>query len=143
MYVMIDRPSGMAFYGGLVAAPMVRNILLQSLASRTSPLNRTAVEAPMARRPARPPLVVRTAAPRRSWPSRSRRTQADVPRASPPCRSVPGDCPVREAIVALHRAGYQVRLVGRGTGLPARTLPVGGDTLPRARIVTLYADSLP
>ena len=50
---------------------------------------------------------------------------------------------VRDAIVALHRAGYQVRVVGRAVGLARTTLPLGGDTLPRARVVTLYADSIP
>lgn len=140
VYVMIDRPSGMAFYGGLVAAPMVRNILLQSLASRTSPLNRPSIETPLAAR-REAPLVVATGDPTRQvgFPLPKATT---TPAGSTAVPMVQG-LPVREAIVALHRAGYQVQLAGRATGLARRTLPVGGDTLARARIVTLYADSIP
>jgi cell division protein FtsI (penicillin-binding protein 3) len=140
VYVMIDRPSGMAFYGGLVAAPLVRNILQQSLASRTSPLNRPSIEAPMpSRREA--PLVVTTAKAVRqlAFPLPARADTASASAAVPIVQGLP----VREAIVALHRAGYQVRLVGRAAGLARTTLPTGGDTLPRARVVTLYADSIP
>jgi|CXWL01.1.fsa_nt_gi cell division protein FtsI (penicillin-binding protein 3) len=140
VYVMIDRPSGMAFYGGLVAAPMVRNILQQSLASRTSPLDRRSVEAPVtARREA--PLVVTPggAARQLAFPLTPAKAAPEGTAAVPIVQGLP----VRDAIVALHRAGYQVRLVGRAAGLARTTLPVGGDTLPRARVVTLYADSLP
>lgn len=140
VYVMIDRPSGMAFYGGLVAAPLVRNILQQSLASRTSPLNRPSIEAPMpSRREA--PLVVTTekAVRQLAFPLPARADTASAAAAVPIVQGLP----VREAIVALHRAGYQVRLVGRAAGLARTTLPTGGDTLPRARVVTLYADSIP
>ena len=31
VYVMIDRPSGMAFYGGLVAAPVFSQVVQQTL----------------------------------------------------------------------------------------------------------------
>lgn len=51
--------------------------------------------------------------------------------------------PTRDGILALHRAGFQVRLIGRGTGLVRMTVPAGGDSLPRESLVTLYADSLP
>ncbi|MBP9899461.1 MAG: hypothetical protein KBF28_13865, partial [Gemmatimonadales bacterium] len=140
VYVMIDRPSGMEFYGGLVAAPMVRNILQQSLASRTSPLNRPSIEAPLAAR-REAPLVVTTAGPIKqlAFPLAA---PTEAPGATAAVPIVQG-LPVREAIVALHRAGYQVQLAGRATGLARHTLPVGGDTLARARIVTLYADSIP
>lgn len=140
VYVMIDRPSGMAFYGGLVAAPMVRNILLQSLSARTSPLNRTAVAAPLARRPDAPLQVASHNAPRRlAWPMVANVAE---PRSFATVPAVQG-MPVRSAIVELHRAGYEVRLVGRGTGLTRGTTPAAGDSLPKSSIVTLYADSLP
>jgi cell division protein FtsI (penicillin-binding protein 3) len=140
VYVMIDRPSGMAFYGGLVAAPMVRNILQQSLASRTSPLDRATVAAPSApRRDA--PLVVPVSNPLRriAWPPAPTDRSDTLPATVPVVQGLS----VREAILALHRAGFEVRLTGQGTGLARRTVPAAGDVLPRASVVTLYADSLP
>lgn len=140
VYVMIDRPSGMAFYGGLVAAPMVRNILLQSLASRTSPLNRPSIETPLAARREAPLVVTTQGAPRQlPFPLPPEKAATEGTAAVPIVQGMA----VRDAIVALHRAGYQVRVVGRAVGLARTTLPVGGDTLPRARVVTLYADSIP
>jgi hypothetical protein len=98
------------------------------------------VAAPLARRPDAPLQVASHNAPRRlAWPLVANvaesRTFATVP-------AVQG-MPVRSAIVELHRAGYEVRLVGRGTGLTRGTTPAAGDSLPKSSIVTLYADSLP
>ncbi len=140
VYVMIDRPSGMAFYGGLVAAPMVRNILQQSLASRTSPLDRATVVPPAAS-PRETPLIVAVSRPlrRMSWPPAPVARTDTIPSTIPMVHGLS----VRDAILALHRAGYAVRLMGRGTGLARRTDPSAGDSVPRASVVTLYADSLP
>lgn len=140
VYVMIDRPSGMAFYGGLVAAPMVRNILQQSLASRTSPLKRSSVEAPATAQREGPPAVPGTGPVRRlPWPLSPLAPAATVAAMVPVVRGLS----VRAAIFALHQAGYQVRLIGGGTGLVRATLPAAGDPLPRTLLVTLYTDSLP
>jgi cell division protein FtsI (penicillin-binding protein 3) len=57
--------------------------------------------------------------------------------ASPP-RAVPAvqGLPLRDALYALHRAGFHVRL---SSGSPAgRTIPVGGAMAPAGATVTLY-----
>lgn len=140
VFVMLDRPSGLAFYGGQVAAPMVRNILQQSLASRTSPLDRSSVEAPMAALREGPPAVPGTGPARRlPWPLPPQPSAIIVAATVP----VVTGLSVRDAILALHRAGYQVRLIGGGGMVVRATLPPAGDSLPRTQLVTLYADSLP
>ena len=48
---------------------------------------------------------------------------------------------VREAVVALQRAGFQVRLVGHTR--VRSTAPSAGDSLPHGAVVTIYADSMP
>jgi cell division protein FtsI (penicillin-binding protein 3) len=137
IYVMIDRPSKGKFYGGDVAAPIVPLLMKQALALQESPFDRSSLTAtvmpPSAMRAPRPESVAmhRVALP--LAPSRSISTRTEVP-------SIAGR-PVREAIVALERAGFAVRLVGRTR--VRGTAPSAGDSLPRGAMVTLYADSLP
>ena len=47
----------------------------------------------------------------------------------------------REAMFAIERAGFQIRLVGHAR--VRTTAPAAGDTLTRGATVTIFADSLP
>lgn len=135
IYVMIDRPGGAEYYGGLVAAPLVRNLLVQALALPNSPLEPSRGESREAIRPVRPEL----AAPqpdevrRLSWPLGDDEahavTQVTVPELA--------GWRTREAVHQLHRTGLKVRLVG--SGLVVRTDPLPGDTVATGSTVTLIA----
>ncbi len=141
IYVMLDRPRGVESYGGKVAAPVVRSILQQALALEHPPfdLGRPAVS--LASSGAVPePTPMRPAALPVDEVAYPLQPSAATPAAH---RAVPtlANVPVREATLALHELGFQVRLVGRGR--VRRTDPVAGDSLPKGAIVTIVADTLP
>lgn len=137
LYVMIDRPSNGKFYGGDVAAPVVASVMKQALALQQSPFDRSSLTATVAMAPiTRPPIAAPAPTHRVALPlvrSRPINRRSQVP-------NITGQ-PIREAIVALERAGFAVRLVGRRR--VRSTTPVAGDSLPWGATVTLYADSLP
>ncbi len=138
VYVAINRPGGHNYYGGLVAAPVVRTILLQALALPNSPLNMgggstTAPRAP--RRPAPEPrdAPVRQVAFPMAGDTVQRRSMMDVP-------DVRG-WTLREGIHQLQRRGLEVSLHGRGR--IDRTDPAPGDSVVRGSTVTVYATAQP
>jgi cell division protein FtsI (penicillin-binding protein 3) len=138
VYVMIDRPRGGKIFGGDVAAPVVKRVLQQALLAPTSPLDRRwLMETAQAALPDEP-----VAAPEPMQLTRVmlpvRRPSAGGALAVVP--SVTGQR-VREAIVALQRAGFQVRVAGRAR--VRSTTPSAGDSLPRGTTVQINADSLP
>ncbi|MGH7594115.1 MAG: penicillin-binding transpeptidase domain-containing protein [Gemmatimonadales bacterium] len=137
IYVMIDRPSGGPFFGGEIAAPVVASVMKQALALQQSPFDRSSLTVTLPLEPAFPPAAVAPLTLHRvSLPlvrPRSIGTRSEVP-------GITGR-PVRDAIVALERAGFAVRLVGRAA--VRGTAPAAGDSLPHGATVTLYADSLP
>jgi cell division protein FtsI (penicillin-binding protein 3) len=133
LYVMINRPNTGEIYGGRVAAPMVRDILQQVLATPSSPLDRSR-------------WLERVVMPA----SRPRTADVTAPRLVPfplddasgdtaPMLVVPtlGGLSPREAIHALHRRGFAVQL--RGTGTITHSDPMPGDSLPAGAVVTLFA----
>ncbi|HEY4322112.1 MAG TPA: penicillin-binding transpeptidase domain-containing protein [Gemmatimonadales bacterium] len=138
VYVMVDRPTASGkFYGGDVAAPIVRTVVQQALVSIASPLDRRDLTASAAIASARPvevsePIDVHAVA----WPAPA--VVRDAAREEIP--TVDGRS-LRDAIVALERAGFAVRLTGRAQ--VRGTLPAAGDSLARGSTVTLLADSLP
>lgn len=138
VYVMIDRPHNGKISGGDVAAPIVRQVLQQALLAPTSPLDRRwlmeAVPAVPAAAPAGAPVLA--AVKRVAFPV-IRSTKTFAPVAVP---VVAGQM-VREAVVALQRAGFQVRLVGHAR--VRSTAPSAGDSLSHGAVVTIYADSMP
>lgn len=137
VYVMIDRPGGAEYYGGLVAAPIVRNLLVQALALPDSPLEPSRGEPAVAALPSRPSLAAQqpTEVRRLAWPLPSDKApaarQVTVPELA--------GWRMREAVHQLHRTGLQVRLVGNG--LVIRTDPSPGDTVATGSTVTLVAGS--
>ena len=138
--VTVDAPGNGSYYGGQIAAPLVRQILYEALASRTSVINqnlfagrRDTAEAELAHSAAQPraseaPPVVAV-----RWPYAAR-----DPRPAPgPVPDVTGSS-VRAAAAALHRRGYTVLLHGLGT--VSHTSPAAGDTASSGATVTVWAD---
>lgn len=138
--VKVDAPGNGSYYGGQIAAPLVRQILYEALASRTSVINqnlfagrRDTTDAQLARpavpaRRSEPAPVVAV-----SWPYRAR----DPRPASGPIPDVTGST-VRTAAATLHRRGYSVLLHGFGT--VSHTSPAAGDTASPGTTVTVWAD---
>jgi hypothetical protein len=132
--VRIVDPRAGDYYGGLVAAPLMRRMLQDALAARQSALDRSrfAERAPQAAgehaaeealAPAKPvhvpfPLVTR--------PER-RRGKILVPDLQ--------GMSVRQAAFTLHRIGLRVRLEGAGT--VAKTSPAAGDSVSPGSIVVV------
>lgn len=148
--VTIDRPGTPAYFGGEVAAPVLKKMLLQALSARKSVLDRGALadadgttgpasESGAARAaPARPPG--RTAGDDR--PARTTAVRLPVP-APAPARALYVLVPdvngksVRPATLALHQRGFRVRVEGGGRVI--RSVPSAGDSLPAGKTVVLYA----
>ncbi|HEY3935023.1 MAG TPA: penicillin-binding transpeptidase domain-containing protein [Gemmatimonadales bacterium] len=133
IYVMIDHPKGHIF-GGDVAAPVVRSIVLQALASSESPFDRSRLTAHVAIVAARPAPAETVSVQTVTLPL----GHSPVPATREPVPVITG-FNLRDAVVALQRAGFEVRLQGRNR--VRSTAPAAGDSLPRGATVTLYADS--
>jgi len=155
--VKLDSPKGKHYTGGAIAAPVTRIVLRAALAARDAALNREDLAASektavgnTAREVSRDPTEHVDAAaydpsdnlkPReaaegtRSYvvdlsASRSSASIAVAPRAVPDVRGLS----VREAVRALHAAGFRVRL---STGSAAGTSPAAGTVSPPGIIVQL------
>lgn len=139
IYVMINRPKVGSYYGGLVAAPIVRSILQQALSIRTTPLDRShlaaevVLRAPRPRRSIEPSRQVATVALRASSDSADRRSMVEV--------GIVTGMTLRSASRALHAQGLQVKAIGRGT--VRSTAPGPGGSIPRGSTVTVHADMTP
>ncbi|MEO5799429.1 MAG: penicillin-binding transpeptidase domain-containing protein [Gemmatimonadales bacterium] len=139
VYVMIDHPTAGSHFGGFVAAPAVRSMLLQALAASSSPLDRSRITAEAAATlPASPAADFPAAVPieRVRLPLQSARQPASV---APVVIPTLAGTSAREAAFALHRLGLEVRLTGRGR--VRSSIPAAGDSLARGETVTVYADS--
>jgi hypothetical protein len=138
--VKVDAPGSGSYYGAQTAAPLVKDMLYEALASRNGVINRslfagrrdsTPAEAarPASAAPASsaPPVVAV------SWPYRP-------PNAPVPVGPVPdvSGSSLREAVAALHRRGYRVAL--RGFGSVSHTTPAAGDTASAGTTITVWAD---
>jgi cell division protein FtsI (penicillin-binding protein 3) len=133
--VRVEDPKG-AYYGGLVAAPMVGSMLRQALAARRTALDRVRL-ADEHVEVARPPAPVAAA---RGGGDRSFVTVPLGP--EPPRARVVAVVPdvvgrsVRSAAATLHRRGFRVALDGNGrlvTGMTAAQ----GDSLIAGTTITL------
>jgi cell division protein FtsI (penicillin-binding protein 3) len=132
VYVMIDQPGGAVYYGGLVAAPIVRNLLVQALALPNSPLDPGRVVATSA-------ITVQRAAPQPDGPPR-RFPFPMLPDSTPAESFTVPDVTgwtVSDAVHAAHRRGLRVRLVGEGH--VTRTVPAAGDSIPAGATLTIHA----
>lgn len=135
VYVMIDRPSG-AYYGGQVAAPLVRSLLQQALALPSSPLDASRLTATMSRPipPAMVPVQARSSH-LATWPA-ARDTTRPRPVVSIP--DVVG-LGLREGLHQLHSRGLTIKLFGQGRIV--RTTPSAGDAVTPGTVVTVHAES--
>ncbi len=131
----IDDPKG-NYYGGFTAAPATRRMLDQVLATRTIAIDRSrfasratpdsTLAAPAEEAEPAPNVVMR-------WP---RADSASTPRLRLPVPNIIGN-PVRRAVLALHRRGFEVDL--RGGGKVIRTIPAPGDSTLTGGSVTVWA----
>ena len=153
--VKLDNPKG-EYMGGLTAAPVTKAVLEAALASRNASLDRKSLAASRRERPrdssatlglsVPAPVARETAA--ASVVAEEIRDSALVarlplplhPPASPlkPAAAVPDvhGMNLRQAVHALHVAGFRVQLSG-GAGMG--TLPVAGAMLPPGSVVQLQA----
>lgn len=135
IYVMIARPRGGEIYGGAIAAPMVRSILQQILATPSSPLDRDdlleRVSLPVVAERAEPippiELVRLPLATDQEPAARSIAIPELVGQSS------------RAAIFRLHQLGLTVRLSGAGTIRGSE--PAAGTSVTPGTSVTLFAGS--
>lgn len=136
VYIMIDQPSKIGIFGGKVAAPIEREILLQALSVLHTPLDLSPIETDVTVTPA--PAPGNGAVPMHavSWPL-ARMDTTPRPSIVPPVAGTT----VRDAVVALERSGFAIRL--EGWGRVRSTMPAAGDTLASGSVVTLSADTLP
>ena len=134
LYVMIDRPRSGSYYGGIVAAPIVRNMLVQALALPDSPLEPGRLYDPAPRKTS-PALQVTNIPLRRVMLPVSNDTTRRV--AGVPVPDLSG-WRVREGLHAVHQRGLRARLIGEGRIV--RTDPVAGDTLAPGSTLTVYAE---
>ncbi|MES2124164.1 MAG: penicillin-binding transpeptidase domain-containing protein, partial [Gemmatimonadota bacterium] len=140
VYVMIDHPTAGSHFGGFVAAPAVRSMLLQALAASSSPLDRSRITAEVGIAPVASALaevprnvsLTRVSIPLKGAPRATARAPVVVP-------SVVG-ASVRDAAFALHRAGLELRL--NGVGRVRSATPAPGDSVAPGATITVYADTV-
>lgn len=133
VYVMIDQPGGALYYGGLVAAPIVRNLLVQALALPNTPLDPGRVVEASPVMPKQAPTVESGPPRRLAFPLV--RDSSIAPETFP----VPDltGWQVHEAVHAAHRRGLRVRLAGEGR--VTRTVPAAGDSITTGATLTIHA----
>ncbi len=136
--VKIDAPTGVSYYGAQTAAPLLKEMLLEALASPQSVVSRDLRAAPAgdersAERlePVRPAASVPVVAV--SWPYHS----VDTTVAAGPVPDVSGTS-VRAAAATLQRRGYRVSL--HGFGQVTRTVPAAGETVRPGTTVAVWTD---
>ncbi|HEX5438765.1 MAG TPA: penicillin-binding transpeptidase domain-containing protein [Gemmatimonadaceae bacterium] len=162
--VTLQNPSNGSFYAGATAAPILKLVLESAIAARDAALNRgelaasasfaEAVSGATTRASAQGPSAPATAsatsdttsrhpiavppviAPERSYTVTlpMRKPTAPPVRAAHAVPSVQG-LTLRQAVQALHQAGFRVRLTGLGA--PASTVPVAGAVIPAGSLVQL------
>ena len=137
--VKVDR-SRRGYYGSVVAAPVVRQMLNEALASRRIAIDRTRLVG--TGEPAAAQLaggVAERTAPTktitRSWPPDT----LNQPEA--PIHDVPQvvGLGVRDAVKQLHQQGFQVSLRGTGARI-VRSAPGSGEPMRAGRTVVVWTD---
>jgi hypothetical protein len=136
--VKIDDPRTGSYFAAQAAAPVTRSMLEQALAARDVALDRARLStaAPL---PPAPGLendggVVPYVVP---WPYQPDTVTARPFRAIP---NVSGRS-MRDAVRALHRRGFRVKL--KGWGVAMHTTPAAGDSAAAGSVVTLVAGPAP
>jgi cell division protein FtsI (penicillin-binding protein 3) len=143
----LDRPEG-AYYGGLTAAPITRSALEAALASHHTPLDKRAVASGASALPAPeavvPPAprgdVARISAVRGPYVLTLTGTErAAAAAASAPVTPVPDvrGLPLRDAVRALHAAGFRIQVEGSGT--VRGTWPGAAEAAMQGALVRVHA----
>lgn len=155
--VKLDSPRGAHYAGGEVAAPVTRIVLRAALAARDAALNRDELAAPEKLPDAKTPAESAIAgdnglgpgssaplAPTRGSGSSDARAssvirlpiKAAIDSSALASRAVPdvSRLSMREAVRALHAAGFRIRL---GTAQSMSTLPTAGTVAPAGSVVQL------
>ena len=138
--VKLDEPDG-EYYGGLAAAPVTRATLEAALATRNTPIDRSAIarsvqsatvmqQAPTGTR-ADGSGVVQFASSRAAVPARQS-SETHV-RAIPDVSGMP----LRDGVRRLHEAGFRLHLEGSGRVL--RTVPGAGAEAAAASVIRVIA----
>ncbi len=145
--VKLDSPDAAGYYGGVVAAPVMKVVLEAALASRDAVFDRSRLKQRV--RPA-PPQLASEGASHADEPDAGEIEQdgslpfvLNVPRTKAESPVVLGPRPVpdvhglsaRGAATALHRAGFRVQVV-RG-GSRGATVPAAGTAAPAGSLVRL------
>jgi cell division protein FtsI (penicillin-binding protein 3) len=136
--VKLDSPQVGSGYGGTTAAPVVRRMLEQALASRRVSIDRARLTGDtVTRAPAEVRRTEADEAPRPvavvAWP-----LAADSAQAAPVAVPAVAGQQARAATLALHRRGFRVAL--RGMGRVTRTEPAAGANARSGSTVTVWAE---
>ena len=131
--VRIVEPEGGAYYGGEVAAPLMRRMLQDALAARRGAIDRTRFAERVAAAPGGEKMDDRPASPVQIAVPAARVTKIPVT-ALLEIPNVAG-VSVRQAALALHRRGFRVQV--EGTGSVQGTSPAAGDSARAGSVVTL------
>ncbi|HEX9166291.1 MAG TPA: penicillin-binding transpeptidase domain-containing protein, partial [Gemmatimonadales bacterium] len=139
--IRVSNPTAGNYYGGLVAAPLNRQMIQQALVARSSAIDRSRFsEAAPAVTSATPPQVLEPTAPEAvAIPLPAAGTgdrDAEV-------REVPAvaGLSVRQAALLLHRRGFRVAAAGGGRVSGSR--PAAGDSVPSGSTVQLLTGGGP
>lgn len=136
--VKLDEPRG-EYYGGLAAAPVTRATLEAALATRNTPIDRTAM--------ARTAATSAATAPPHRVGSASRavvRLTADAPEqggaGARGLRVVPdaSGLSLRDGVRRLHEAGFRLHLEGHGR--VQRTVPAAGEEASAGAVIRVLAE---
>jgi len=137
--VKVDR-SRYEYFGGSVAAPVVKNMLNEALAARRSAIDRSRLvqsdpepdggdPAPVTVEERNVPIEART------WPPDTTQQPVEVELEIPEVVGLT----VRQAVWQLHQDGFQVALKGKGTRI-VQSSPARGATLARGRTVVIWTN---
>ncbi len=132
--VRIVDPGGGQYYGGEVAAPLMRRMLQDALAARRSAIDRSRFAERVAAAPGAEKVTDRpVAAVQVAIPVRAGAPPAPAMLEVPDLRGVS----VRQAALALHRRGFRVQLDGGGA--VQATSPAAGDSARAGSVVVVKA----
>ncbi len=138
--VKVDR-SRHQYFGGSVAAPVVRTMLNEALAARRIAIDRSRFVEPSVSlgtgsvSPTPDPADESVATVVRSWPPVASEESAEPGVEIPQVMGLT----VRQAVLQLHRLGFRVSLKGTGDRI-VQAAPAGGQTLTRGGKVIIWTN---
>jgi cell division protein FtsI (penicillin-binding protein 3) len=135
--IRVSNPTAGDYYGGLVAAPVNRQMIQQALVARSTAIDRSRFsEAAPVEAGGGPPRAQEPAAPETvpvPVPARMAREETPGLAEIPPVTGLS----VRQAALLLHRRGFRVAASGGGRVNGSR--PAAGDSVPAGSVVHLLS----